>query len=136
MGPGAKLIRTLNSSDSGETEIPLDVLAKIQNYEEKQETYLGPSPSGGPYASKRIDRLTLTLENGTKQVAYAMSVGYFEGYQYDIFRSLKSALKDHIDHLRANAVKARTALECWECGAIYNEPGHVESGQMGCDRCN
>lgn len=26
-------------------------------------------------------------------------------------------------------------LECWECGAIYSEPGHVEFGGMSCDRC-
>lgn len=27
------------------------------------------------------------------------------------------------------------ATECLECGAIYDEPGHVEAGGMGCDRC-
>ncbi len=26
--------------------------------------------------------------------------------------------------------------ECLECGAVFDEPGHVESGGMGCDRCN
>ena len=25
--------------------------------------------------------------------------------------------------------------ECLECGAVYSEPGHVEAGGMGCDRC-
>lgn len=25
--------------------------------------------------------------------------------------------------------------ECLECGAVYQEPGHVESGGMSCDRC-
>jgi hypothetical protein len=27
-------------------------------------------------------------------------------------------------------------LECLECGATFTEPGHVEPGGMGCDRCN
>jgi hypothetical protein len=29
-----------------------------------------------------------------------------------------------------------TELECFECGAVYEEPGHVEAGGMSCDRCN
>jgi hypothetical protein len=135
MGPGKKLIKALLGSDSGETEIPFGVLAKIQGYEESPAVSLGPSPSGGPYRGRAIDRLTLTLEDGSRQVAYVLSVGYFEGYQYDIFGSMGSALKEYKDHLRAIAVNERTALECWECGAIYEEPGHVEPGQMGCRRC-
>lgn len=26
--------------------------------------------------------------------------------------------------------------ECWECGASYDSPGHVQPGRMGCVRCN
>lgn len=31
--------------------------------------------------------------------------------------------------------EAPTTTECLECGAVYEEAGHVESGGMCCDRC-
>lgn len=44
----------------------------------------------------------------------------------------------HEDALRAMAMDSTrqpALLECLECGASYTEPGHVEPGGMGCNRC-
>lgn len=33
------------------------------------------------------------------------------------------------------STEAPALTECLECGAVYNQPGHVEWGGMACDRC-
>ena len=53
------------------------------------------------------------------------------------------AYENETQRLVAHAVAAAalppqlmaTETECLECGATYDEPGHVESGGMSCDRC-
>lgn len=136
IGPGARLIKALNGSDSGESEIPLTELAQLTSVgEDERVAFLGRSPSGGPYAGKEIKHILVDGPNG-RQAIYAMSVGYFEGYQFDLYRSLKNALRDHYDHQRLMRELEKTALECWECGAVYDSPGSVDEDQMGCVRCN
>lgn len=42
-----------------------------------------------------------------------------------------------LDSLPSSILNALAGpLECLECGATYNESGYVESGGMGCKRCN
>jgi hypothetical protein len=135
MGDGKHLINALRGSDSGETEIPLDVLAKVRSYTEALDTEV-QIIGHAPYALPAIKRLVLTMQDGSTLVAYSYSVGYFEGYQFNLFASKKSAYKDLREQLQFRAKAGWTALECWECGAVYSEPGSVEPGQMGCVRCN
>lgn len=132
---GRRLINSVLGADCGETEIPILELAKVVSFDEKTETVqqlIGHSP----YALPKIKRLVLTFKDGTKKVAYENSAGYFEGYQCDIYASKKSAYREWFADMRARAKSDWTATECWECGAVYDEPGHVEPWQMGCERCN
>lgn len=57
------------------------------------------------------------------------------------------AYEDETQRLVANAAaldgigsgilhKLHGPTECLECGAVYDEPGHVDEGAMGCKRCN
>jgi hypothetical protein len=134
LGGGREIINELLGSDSGDTEIPILDLAKVITYSQETDATF-PELGHSPYAERTIERLVLKMADGSKQVAYSHSVGYMEGYQYDLFASKKTAYKDAFDTIKARAKQDWTELECWECGAVYNEPGHVEPGQMGCDRC-
>jgi hypothetical protein len=135
LGEGRHLINLLQDSDSGETEIPILELAKVATYTERKDLEFN-AIGHAPYAGRSIDRLELAMVDGSTRVAYVHSVGYSEGYQYDIFASRKAALGDAYDQERQRAKQDWTATECWECGATYTEPGHVEPGQMGCEKCN
>jgi hypothetical protein len=134
LGEGREIINELLGSDSGDTEIPILDLAKVKTYSQETDATF-PELGHSPYAQRTIERLVLTMIDGSQQVAYSHSVGYMEGYQYDLFASKKTAYKDAFDTIKARAKQDWTELECWECGAVYREPGHVEPGQMGCDRC-
>ncbi|HBI44466.1 MAG TPA: hypothetical protein DDY78_16680 [Planctomycetales bacterium] len=86
--------------------------------------------SHGSYARKRIVQYELTLSDGTTPTVYVLTQGYFEGYVFEIYDTLAAARREW------SPVDPNGPLECWECGAVYDEPGHVEAGCMGCVRCN
>ena len=135
LGEGRHIINAILGADGGTTEIPIEELAKVSTYTEAKETEF-TEIGHSPYAQRSIDRLNLTMTDSSSRIAYVHSVGYFEGYQYDLFASKKAAYGDAYATLKARAKQGWINTECWECGAVYEEPGHVEPGQMGCDRCN
>lgn len=92
------------------------------------ERHVQTGESRGVYARKKITEYVLQLISGQRKV-WVFSVGYFEGYAFEICESWKEAKKTF-------EVPSCPHLECFECGAVYDKPGHVEWGQMGCDRCN
>jgi hypothetical protein len=83
------------------------------------------------YAGVSITPYTLTFEDASVRTVWVYSVGYCEGYAFDIYESRGAAMAQINPK-----VNSAGPLECWECGAAYSEPGHVENGCMGCDRCN
>jgi hypothetical protein len=83
----------------------------------------------GGYQGPRIDRVVCTLDDGSRTMWWVRSEGYSGGYLYEFYPSQHQAVHAHE---RDNWI----ARECLECGAVYDESGHVEPGEMGCDRCN
>jgi hypothetical protein len=130
-GAGARLINSLRGSDSGETEISIQTLASVVSFTEMKESEKFLT-CHSPYSLPSLTRLEMVLENGSNLLGWYTSVGYFEGYQYDIFASKKSAYRDFT---QSTLLSKSDGLECWECGATYDEPGHVDEGNMECDRC-
>lgn len=118
----ARLISLCRGSDSGSP----DWLSEIRDAKLICETKSEPKTGG--YQGTQIDTWDVTLVNGTKHRWYVLTEGYFEGYCCEFFTCKTLAL-----HWRKRL--GWIATECWECGATYSEPGHVEPGCMSCDRC-
>lgn len=67
-----------------------------------------------------------------EKITQAQVAGLSEGAA-EFFVDAKEAFGD--DAVALVGPLSTTAIECLECGAVYDEPGHVEPGAMGCDRC-
>lgn len=89
------------------------------------------SMSGG-YMGPGVDIWEITKFDGTESLIWVYSVGYSEGYLWEMFET-KAALNKYLKDL---GKRHWISLECLECGAKYSEPGYVEPGSMGCVRCN
>ncbi|WP_099534516.1 hypothetical protein [Limnothrix sp. PR1529] len=129
----SRLINDYLGADGGELiGVTLEQIALIDSC--SSEKIL--TSNSHPYSGDQIDKHHCQLKNGETLTLFVKSCGYFEGYSWQAFTSKSEAFKELRAELRARAKADWTALECWECGATYTEPGHVEPGQMGCDRCN
>jgi hypothetical protein len=118
-------IKVIGSSVGSDSEKP-EWLGRLRDVAVQEG---GSQAKPGGYQGARIDRLDCTLDDGTRETWWVRSEGYFEGYLYEFHRSRDQALHAHErDHW--------IARECLECGALYDQGGFVEPGEMGCDRCN
>jgi hypothetical protein len=117
------LIATVLGSDS---PVP-DWLGKVRDVAVERTTE-GPAKAGG-YQGPKVERLKITLSDGSILYRSMLTEGYSEGYLCKFHRSdaeawASIARRDWYD------------TECLECGAEYDRSGYVEPGAMGCDRCN
>lgn len=119
----ASFIDTVRGSDSESPAWLGRVRHVVSLREGKSE-----SKSGG-YAGPALSRLRITLDDGTTIDKTVLSEGYPEGYVFEIFDTDQAAL-------RSRSRRNWIGTECFECGAVYDQPGFVEPGEMGCDRCN
>ncbi len=131
----ASIISAIKGADCGSVYLEggYSLIARIATINKEEKLiYAGTKPGG--YAGQSITRFFVTLDDGTLLTFYVRSVGYSEGYQYDVYATFKAA-RDEFDQVQKWAAGWREH-ECLECGAVFSESGHVEPGQMGCDRCN
>ena len=86
------MIGAAHGSDSGfpRKEI-LDTLVKAIDVQEVTEHPLG---GGGYYAGKRVIEYDVELPAGKKEKLFASTMGYFEGYMFEIERTLSDAKKN------------------------------------------
>lgn len=130
-----RLFLDLKSSDSGDLAgLTVEDLVAIREVKSRKEILKGKG-SGG-YSGDAITQIECVAGDGSSLTLFEKSRGYFEGYTMELYNSKSEAWKALYSDLRSRAKADWVALECWECGATYAEPGHVEPGQMGCDRCN
>jgi len=93
---------------------------------EKKEIQIG-NYNGG-FSPRKIEKIRLRLDTEDKTV-FVFSVGYSEGYQFDVFDRWEQAKE-------AFNPPPCPLTECMECGEVFDVPGRVEWGGMGCARCN
>lgn len=129
-----KLIDLVRGADRGKINFPIAKIANIQTLVSTKE--LLTSGDNGVYQGKTIEEWIYSTSTGVNITLYSWSVGYFEGYIFDLFDDKKQCFRSLEQFNKNTARRDWTATECLECGATYDEPGCVEPGQMGCDRCN
>lgn len=125
---GVDFLKRYSGSDSKSEPMPF--LTQI-----KDAKFISGSPTEsqpGGYAGPGIETWEITKFDGETCIVWVYSVGYSEGYLFEIFLT-KNELNKYLKEL---GKRHWTALECFECGARYDSPGYVEPGQMGCVRCN
>lgn len=127
--PAVLLINQLDGADIGEVEGSIETITEIEEILCKKDYLIGPKD--GEYAGKELKEYTVRLRNGQLEKRYLFSIGYFEGYQFYVFKSLWKAKAKFQERNLSNM-----PVECLECGHLYDQPGHVEWGGMGCDYCN
>ncbi len=84
----AKLISLCRASDTGSVEGGLISLTQVKRIVAEAEIECGPSR--GHYAPESITRLDIEWLDGSEHPLYQYSVGYFEGYAYDLYQSLEA----------------------------------------------
>lgn len=89
-----------------------------------------------PYRTDEVQCKTYRLKDGKNLSLYIYSVGYSEGYAFEVYSSEKDSRRAFRENIRARMKSDWVLLECFECGATYTEAGHVEPGGMGCDHCS
>jgi len=77
-------------SDGGDVEGGLNSLVTIDEIVSKREEIIG---GGGYYAADRIEIYDVRHKDGKKETLYIRTVGYPEGYWFDICRNYKNARK-------------------------------------------
>lgn len=131
----ANLILLIQGSDSGAMNgFQIEDLKPITDLLH-QTTIAKSMAKNGVYATDEVERWTFATQQGTLTL-YSYSVGYSEGYIFDVFSSEKQAKQAFKDYLRQREKADWIGTECLECGATFDEPGHVEPGLMSCDRCD
>jgi hypothetical protein len=71
-------------ADGGELHgLTLGDLAQVASC---TETTIFKTPGRGPYAGWELKRLQCHLPDGSEQIVYSTSVGYSEGYAYDLYK--------------------------------------------------
>lgn len=85
------LITSAYGSDSGQpTKVGgYKALAEVTSY---TETRIDTGPSRGYYAPAKVDRLDLTLLDGSVRTIYRYTAGYCEGYAYELGNTLDDVL--------------------------------------------
>lgn len=121
----ASLLSAYLGSDSKSTETT-EWIGHVRDVLEEKEIQIGGDR--GEWARRTITRYRLKLDTGAVKTTFVFSVGYSEGYAFDFCDTWAEAKKEF-------APPPCPLLECLECGAAYEKPGHVEWGGMGCDRC-
>jgi hypothetical protein len=122
-------VKFINACLGGEGSAPPPWLGLLVDAREVRDVITGADRPGG-FARKKAAEYALRFQDGTGKTVYVFSVGYSEGYVFDVFETLAGAKRE----FSPRPVTGPT--ECFECGATYPEPGHVEQGGMGCDRCS
>ena len=84
-------IGVLRGSDSGEVEGGLVRMTKLDKILSKKTVSGGASR--GLYSSRTVEKLEVRWTDGSQGVLFSFSVGYFEGYVFDIFNSLEALEK-------------------------------------------
>jgi hypothetical protein len=121
--PGAVgFIRAVRGAD-GSNLRAAPWLGQLRDAREGQAATVGPPRS--PYAPRKVVPWTLTLADGSTRTCWVFTVGYFEGYEFDGFDTKREAMSGFMP-----APDPSGPTECWECGAVFPEPGHVEPGCM------
>jgi hypothetical protein len=118
----ASLIDLCRGSDSGSP----DWLPQLRDAKKLRTTTA--STKVGGYQGVKIETWQITLVDGTQRRWFVLTEGYCEGYLCEFFESQQAALnwRARVDW---------TDTECLECGSVFEQPGQVEPGAMGCDRC-
>lgn len=86
-----ELIGVVRESDSGIVNLPGGVVALTRVQEVLSEDTVYSGASRGHYSRERIEHMRVRWTDGTEGDLYAVTAGYFEGFQYDIYGSLKEA---------------------------------------------
>lgn len=90
----AKLVSALRGSDTGRVHHPdgMVLVSRVARIVEESLVVVGASRR--PYASKQVKRLDVEWTDGTRGELYEVSVGYSEGYEYDIYTVREDALAE------------------------------------------
>lgn len=94
LSPDARqLISAVKGSDTGYVEGGVKQLVNIDRILSTKKHIIGGG-SGIPYAGDTIIEMEIRLKDGTKDKLFARTVGYFEGYAFNVYKSMKGAHKD------------------------------------------
>lgn len=85
------LINSVRGSDSGYVEGGTFSLTEVEEIIEEKSIEVGPSR--GVYAREKINELVIRWRDASVSSLFEHTAGYFEGYQYDLYRSLDSLRK-------------------------------------------
>ena len=75
-------ISAIVDSDSGAPEGGWQTLLEVAEITDRER--VGRGAGRGPYAARRAEHLTCRLRNGGERHLWVETVGYFEGYQYEV----------------------------------------------------
>lgn len=81
-------------------------------------------PGSDPEVARLLEELDALDQAWTQAQSQALA------YEDETRRQVAHAVASE-----AISLPGGTALECLECGAVYQRPGSVEPGGMGCRRC-
>jgi DNA-directed RNA polymerase subunit RPC12/RpoP len=82
------------------------------------------------------DEAAASFAIASEQLQYLADFRRLTGRDFDPARDIVTRAEVEALPVTPPAPPAPVVYECLECGAAFDEPGHVESGGMGCDRCN
>ena len=125
----SEILGLLDGADS-RFPVNLDGLLDLEKEIERRVIFSGPRRAGG-YAAEKLEVLTFKTISGDTRRLWAFSEGYSEGYVFLVFFSEAEARKC----LSESFKKDWTALECLECGSVFDVMGKVKPDAMGCEKC-
>lgn len=125
----SKILGLLDGSDSWFPK-DLDKLLYLEKEIERRVIFVGPRRAGG-YAAEKLEVVTFRTVSGDTRRLWTFSEGYSEGYAFLVFFSEAEARKC----LSESFKKDWTALECLECGSVFDVMGKVRPDAMGCEKC-
>lgn len=131
-----QLICDIKGADGGEL-VGLNFQDLIQVEELiSTRTLIKNALSNPPYSTDQVECRTYQKKDNTRISLYVYSVGYSEGYAFEVYLGEKEAKRAFYANIKERLKSNWVLLECFECGAIYEETGYVIPGGMGCDRCS
>ncbi len=88
----AHLISSAAGADDGHVDGGWRRLTQVEQIINTRELAVGPSR--GSYARPTTEQLTVRWLGGTESCLFTYSVGYFEGYAFRVYDSMKNLLED------------------------------------------
>lgn len=91
-----KLIDLILGADLGTSEIDFELLSKVVQF--SVQNVIAEGSPRNPFAASSVTSYQLVFEDSSTSTVFVYSVGYPEGYHFNLYLSKEKALADFLDN--------------------------------------